>query len=194
MPSCPTPRGRLRALRRSLPPAVQRQHARDLARHLGRSPRLRRARRVALYWPSDGELDPRLLLKLVPRKQWHLPVLCRFPHRSLMFVRWRPGERLRPNRFAIPEPTRRGRRIHSAGDLDLVLMPVVGFDADGNRLGMGCGYYDRTLSRLRQRQAWHRPRLIGLAHSCQRVAQIEPNPWDVRLDAIATEAGIIGKL
>lgn len=194
MPSMPSPRSRLRALRRALPPAIQRRHARDLTRHLGRRPRLRRATRVALYWPSDGELDPRPLLRLRPRKRWYLPVLRRFPRRTLMFVRWRPGERLRPNRFGIPEPTRRGRRIHPAGALDLVLVPLVGFDADGHRLGMGGGYYDRTLAGLRQRRHWRRPRLIGLAHDCQRLARIEPRPWDVRLDAVATESGLVGKL
>ncbi len=70
------------------------------------------------------------------------------------------------------------------------MMPLVGFDADCNRLGMGGGFYDRTLDYLRWHRAWNRPRLIGLAHACQQVARIEPQPWDIPLEAVVTECAI----
>ncbi len=107
--------------------------------------------------------------------------------RQLWFLRYRPGEPMRANRFGIPEPARRQRRLALAWTLDLILVPLVGFDADCNRLGMGGGFYDRTLSFLRQRTHWQRPRLIGIAHECQRVERIQPQPWDIPLDAVATE-------
>jgi len=183
-----TLRRELRAARRRLSRHDQQRHAAALARVLGRD--LRLARRVAAYWPADGELDPRPLLALArwPVARTFLPVLRpgRRQHR-LWFVRHAPGEVLRANRLGLPEPrrVRQGRRPTWA--LDLILVPLVGFDAQCNRLGMGGGYYDRTLAFLRQRRHWRRPRLIGIAHECQRVAHLTPRPWDVPLDAVATE-------
>jgi 5-formyltetrahydrofolate cyclo-ligase len=94
---------------------------------------------------------------------------------------------MRANRFNIPEPTLRNRRLRLAWTLDLLLVPLVGFDAGGNRLGMGGGFYDRTLSYLSHRTYWRRPRLIGIAHECQRVAELRLRPWDVPLDMVVTE-------
>ena len=149
----------------------------------------RHARRIAAYWPADGELDPRPLLEWLIRRgrRGFLPALRPGRRRKLWFLRYRPGEPMRKNRLGIPEPSRRQRRLALAWTLDLILVPLVGFDAHCNRLGMGGGFYDRTLSFLRHRTHWHRPRLIGIAHECQRVDQITPRPWDVPLDAVATE-------
>lgn len=108
----------------------------------------------------------------------------------LWFLPYRPGEPLHPNRFGIPEPSRHRGRIGPPWNLDLLLVPLVGFDADCNRIGMGGGFYDRTLAYLRHRTHWRRPRLIGIAHECQRVEQIHPRTWDIPLDAVATEQRI----
>jgi 5-formyltetrahydrofolate cyclo-ligase len=179
----------LRAQRRSLSGSQQRNHAQALRRRLGRHPAFLGARRVGIYWPADGEIDPRPLLDLARarRKRWHLPVLCPHPHPRLWFLTFRPDEPMRPNRFGIPEPTRRNRRLRVALTLDLLLVPLVGFDAECHRLGMGGGYYDRTLSYLSHRDHWRRPRLIGLAHECQRVAALPVRPWDIPLDFVVTE-------
>jgi 5-formyltetrahydrofolate cyclo-ligase len=182
-------RRRLRLLRRGLSASQQRNHARALARTLGRHPAFLRARRIGIYWPADGEIDPRPLLGLAQasRKRWHLPVLCPHPHPRLWFLTYRPDEPLRPNRFGIPEPALRNRRLRLAWSLDILLVPLVGFDAECHRLGMGGGYYDRTLSFLSRRQHWRRPRLIGIAHECQRVAELPVRPWDIPLDLVMTE-------
>jgi len=179
----------LRLLRRGLSASQQRNHARALARTLGRHPAFLRARRIGIYWPADGEIDPRPLLGLAQasRKRWHLPVLCPHPHPRLWFLTYRPDEPLRPNRFGIPEPALRNRRLRLAWSLDILLVPLVGFDAECHRLGMGGGYYDRTLSFLSRRQHWRRPRLIGIAHECQRVAELPVRPWDIPLDLVMTE-------
>lgn len=150
------------------------------------------ALRVALYLAVDGELDPLPLIKRRPARTraWFLPVLRSHQPGRLWFVRWHQGERLRANRYGIGEPIRRHRRLHHARQLDLILLPLVGFDARCNRIGMGAGFYDRSLAFLRRRCCWHRPRLIGLAHECQRLPSIEPRPWDIRLDAVVTEARV----
>jgi 5-formyltetrahydrofolate cyclo-ligase len=71
-------------------------------------------------------------------------------------------------------------------------MPVLGFDRAGNRLGMGLGFYDRRLRHLARRgRRWRRPRLVGVAFGCQELASIEPSGWDVPLDMIVTENGVI---
>jgi 5-formyltetrahydrofolate cyclo-ligase len=189
MTSTSTLRRRLRLARRSLTPAEQRRHARQLARLLGKHPGFLRAKRIGAYLSSDGELDPRDLLGLAHRrhKGCYLPVLRPHPKKKLWFVRYRPGDRLTPNVYGIPEPRLRNHHIRLPWALDILLMPLVGFDAAGNRLGMGGGYYDRTLAYLLQRRLWRRPTLVGIAHECQRVERLEPAPWDVPLDLVATE-------
>jgi 5-formyltetrahydrofolate cyclo-ligase len=195
VPTANALRRQLRGLRLSLSSSEQCHHARALARVLGRHPAFLRAMRVGLYWPADGEIDPRPLMALPQsrRKRWQLPVLRPRPSPKLWFLGYRPGEPTVRNRFDIPEPERRNRRLRTAGNLDLLLVPLVGFDADCNRIGMGGGFYDHTLAYLRERRYWRRPYLIGLAHECQRVECLPVRPWDVPLDLVVTEARVYGK-
>jgi 5-formyltetrahydrofolate cyclo-ligase len=182
----------LRAKRRALSPAEQRAHAGNLARLLGKHPAFLHARRVAAYWAADGELNPFPLFRLAHarHKHCHLPVLRPHPTRKLWFLDYRFDEPLTKNVYGIPEPALRSGRIRLPWALDLLLMPLVGFDANCNRLGMGGGFYDRTLAYLRLRRCWRRPLLIGIAHECQRVERMETNPWDVPLDLVVTEERI----
>lgn len=182
-------RRELRAARRALTPAEQRQHAIRLTQTLGRHPAFLNARRLAAYWPEDGEIDPLPLVRLAHtrHKQCHLPVLRSHPSKKLWFVHYRPAEPLTKNAYGIPEPRLRNRRIHLPWALDLLLVPLVGFDARCNRMGMGGGWYDRTLAYLRQRTRWRRPLLVGVAHACQYVEMLSANPWDVPLDLVVTE-------
>jgi 5-formyltetrahydrofolate cyclo-ligase len=91
------------------------------------------------------------------------------------------------NRYGIPEPARYRDHLLPARRLELVIAPLLGFDCACHRLGMGGGYYDRTFSFLNQRRHIHRPLLIGLAYELQRIESLDPQPWDVRLDAVVTE-------
>jgi 5-formyltetrahydrofolate cyclo-ligase len=183
----------LRAARRSITAAGQRANARGLLRTLRRDIRFQRARRLGAYWATDGELDPRPALMAARQRgiRLFLPVLLPAfagRPRQLRFAAYRSGESMRRNRYGIPEPRSRGRHLHGPRRLDLLLVPLVGFDAACNRIGMGGGYYDRTLAYLTDRpRGWRRPHLTGIAHECQRIAEITPQPWDVRLDAVATE-------
>lgn len=149
-------------------------------------PEFRRARRIAFYLAHGGEIDPRPVFALAAAlgKACYLPVLHPLGQNRLYFVRHRDGEPLFPNRFGIPEPRLRHRVPIWA--LDLIFIPLVGFDAAGNRLGQGGGFYDRSLAHLRHGA---RPLRIGLAHGFQQVPRLHPNPWDVPLHGVATEQG-----
>ncbi|ESR01011.1 MULTISPECIES: 5-formyltetrahydrofolate cyclo-ligase [Stutzerimonas stutzeri subgroup] len=189
--SRPALRRKLRHARRQLTPAQQRLAARRLYRQLAQHPRFRRARHIALYLPNDGEIDPRLLLQAAQRrgKATYLPVLNPWPRTRMVFQRIEPGEQLRRNRFGILEPVIRTARQRRVWALDLLLMPLVGFDGKGGRLGMGGGFYDRSLAYRAMRKKSHKPTLLGLAHECQRVDRLPLESWDVALQATVTDQG-----
>ncbi len=182
-------RRQLRQARRNLPPLQQRHAARGLYRQLAQHPLFRRARHIALYLPNDGEIDPRPLLREAQRrgKATYLPVLGPWPRTRMHFQRVWPREALVRNRFRIDEPVIRRTRQRKAWALDLVLLPLVGFDAYGGRLGMGGGFYDRSLAYRHRRKNWHKPTLLGVAHECQRVDRLAMASWDVRLGAVVTD-------
>lgn len=181
-------RRQLREQRRALSRHAQRQAAQGLYRQLAQHPHFRRARHIALYLPNDGEIDPRPLLQAAQKrgKTTYLPVLSPWPRSKMVFQRVRPYERLIKNRFGIPEPRRNPKRQRKVWALDLVLLPLVGFDRHGGRLGMGGGFYDRSLGYRKMRKNWHKPTLWGLAHECQQVDRLAMASWDVPLHATVT--------
>jgi len=185
----PQLRRMLRKARRALTPSQQRRAARGLYQQLAQHPLFRRARHLSLYLPTDGEIDPRLLLRAAQRrgKATYLPVLSAWPRTKMVFQRIRPGEKLRPNRFRILEPRVNVARQRKVWALDLVLLPLVGFDDVGGRLGMGGGFYDRSLAYLARRQNWRKPTLLGLAHECQKVQRLAQASWDVPLQGTVTD-------
>jgi len=186
--SRPQLRRLLRKARRALTPSEQRQAAQGLYRQLAQHPLFRRAKHISLYLPTDGEIDPSLLLRAAQRrgKATYLPVLSAWPRTKMVFQRVRPGEKLLPNRFRILEPRVNIRRQRKVWALDLVLMPLVGFDDEGGRLGMGGGFYDRSLAYLARRQRWRKPTLLGLAHECQKVDRLAQASWDVPMAGTVT--------
>ncbi|MGY8821125.1 MAG: 5-formyltetrahydrofolate cyclo-ligase [Pseudomonadales bacterium] len=192
--SRPALRRQLRQARRQLSPTQQRRAARDLYRQLAQHPIFRRARHIALYLPNDGEIDPRPLMLEAQRrgKATYLPVLNAWPRTRMVFQRLMPNEHLGPNRFGIAEPAFRPNRQRRIWTLDLVLMPLVGFDEDGGRLGMGGGFYDRSLAYRGRRKNGHKPTLLGLAHECQKVDRLPLEPWDVSLQATVTDQSWYG--
>ncbi|MDY6829297.1 MAG: 5-formyltetrahydrofolate cyclo-ligase [Pseudomonadota bacterium] len=182
-------RQQLRAERRALSPHQQTQAAQGLARVLRGFFRFRKACTVAAYWPADGEIDPWPALQVHPRPRLLLPCLTH-PAREgrLLFLPFEPGQPLVPNRFGIPEPRTRGAKPRPLWAVDLVLVPLVGFDRAGGRLGMGGGFYDRTFSAGARR----RPYLLGVAHHFQEQDWLPVADWDVPLDAVATDRNLIG--
>ncbi len=182
-------RRHLRAQRRALGRQAQRQAARGLYRQLAQHPLFRRATHIALYLPNDGEIDPRPLLRAAQQrgKATYLPVLSPWPRSKMVFQRIRPGERLHKNRFGIEEPRRNRKQQRKVWTLDLVLLPLVGFDRHGARLGMGGGFYDRSMAYRALRKNWHKPTLLGLAHECQQVERLSMASWDVPLQGTVTD-------
>lgn len=187
--SRPQLRRQLRTARRALNRAEQRRAAQGLYRQLAQNPLFRRARHVSLYLPMDGEIDPRLLLREAQKrgKATYLPVLSAWPRTKMVFQRVRAGEKFRPNRFRIPEPLINPRKQRKIWALDLILMPLVGFDDQGGRLGMGGGFYDRSLAYQSRRKAWHKPVLLGMAHECQKVEKLAVASWDVPLQGTVSD-------
>lgn len=193
--SRPELRRKLRQARRQLSPLQQRQAAKALYRQLAQHPLFRRARHIAVYLPNDGEIDPRPLLLEAQRrgKSTYLPVLNAWPRTRMAFQRILPNERLKPNRFGIAEPAFHPARQRPIWALDLALMPLVGFDELGGRLGMGGGFYDRSLAYRNRRKKCHKPTLLGLAHECQKVNHLPLASWDVSLQATVTDRGWYAK-
>ncbi len=182
-------RREMRHRRRALSAVERSALALRLTRHAAGSPWLRRSLRIAAYLPNDGEMDLRPLI----RRLWKSGKLCYLPvlnAERLWFMPYRPHTRLRSNRFGIPEPVLAPRHRWPRQTLDLVLAPLVAFDGRGNRLGMGGGYYDRTFAYLASRSHWHRPLVVGVAYSFQRVHTLPAHPWDVPLHGVVTELGI----
>lgn len=179
-------RRELRARRRALSVGERRLAGRRFARNLRRDIGWRRVRDLAVYHATDGELDP--LPALGQRRfrgaRLYLPVLDPIHHGRLRFHLWHRQRRLRRNRFGIGEP-RRPERARSAWALDVMLMPLVGFDDDGHRLGMGGGFYDRTLADLHRRP--RRPLLIGVAYGFQRLPRTPRARWDRPVDRVITD-------
>lgn len=185
-------RRELRERRLSLSPEDQRLAARRLASRLARTRWFQVGRHIACYLPNDGEIDTNAVIARILRlrKRCYLPVLSRMNHDRLWFAEYKPGMEMRANRFGIPEPAVPARELKRAQELDLILLPLVGFDAHGRRLGMGGGYYDRSLAFLRHRRHLRKPHLVGLAYEFQRVEKMPASPWDVSLTGIVTDENV----
>jgi 5-formyltetrahydrofolate cyclo-ligase len=141
---------------------------------------------IACYFAQDNEFDCGPIMQAVwaAKKTCFLPVLS---DGSLIFAFYQPNNSLCLNRYKILEPE--NKVILPPEKLDLVLMPVVGFDLQGSRLGMGGGYYDKTFSFLHEKKQGM-PRLMGLAYECQYTEEIPEEPFDIPMDAVLTESRI----
>ncbi|HHU0083611.1 TPA: 5-formyltetrahydrofolate cyclo-ligase, partial [Legionella pneumophila] len=144
----------------------------------------RQAKRIALYFAVNGEVDLTFLWKSAPLqgKYCYFPVLNN--DSTLSFLPATPNTPFKTNKYNIPEPDVDIELALPIDELDLIIMPLVAFDAHCTRLGMGSGYYDRTLSNK------SKAHLLGVAYQFQRVDYIEPRPWDVPLDAVITQKAI----
>lgn len=150
------------------------------------------ANRIAAYLPFNGEADPLPFMDraILDGKQVFVPVIVA-KGEPLKFEGWTRETRVRTNRFDIREPELSADEI-SPKELDVVITPLVAFDAQRNRLGVGGGYYDRTFAFLNGVATDERqPILVGLAYEMQRIKKINAKPHDVKLDAVVSESGIL---
>ncbi|MDX1732908.1 MAG: 5-formyltetrahydrofolate cyclo-ligase [Halioglobus sp.] len=177
-------RRQLRERRAAISQRQQQLAASQLASIVSTLPGWDAAGCIALYLPNDGEIGtgPLADLARAQGKRLLLPVASRA--QSLAFAQWNPGQNLCSNRYGIPEPGEDAPRTEP-GDIDIVFLPLVGWDSSGGRLGMGAGYYDRTLAGI------DGPLRVGLAHSVQQVERVPTDEKDVLLDFVATERALV---
>ncbi|MBL1293721.1 MAG: 5-formyltetrahydrofolate cyclo-ligase [Thiotrichales bacterium] len=144
---------------------------------------------IAFYSAFDGEVDitPLLLHSYNKSKHCYLPVLPKFLSQRLRFAHYANKKLVKINQFGISEPEINERTIRFASKLDLILVPLVGFDESGQRLGMGGGYYDRCLQFRSNRISWKKPLLMGIAFECQKVDALMQSSWDIPIDCCITE-------
>jgi len=150
------------------------------------------ANQIAAYLPFNGEADPLPLMDraLIDGKQIFVPVIVD-KSEPLRFEAWTRETKVTENKFHIREPNTSETSI-TPTELDLVITPLVAFDGQRNRLGVGGGYYDRTFAFLNDiATADRRPLLVGLGYELQRIKKIDSKKHDVKLDAVVTETGVL---
>jgi len=176
--------------RRSLPNAEHALRSARAAAFIKRMAAFKTGARVAIYLPFDHETQPSALISAARCRgvRLYVPVVSDLRHRRLKFHPL--TGRTRRGTFGIRVPTRHGKPVEPRW-FDLIVVPLVGIDVGGRRLGMGGGFYDRALRFRRTRRCWMGPRLVGLAFDCQCVTDIHADPWDVRLDCLVTESRLV---
>ncbi len=177
-------RKKIRQQRQSLSPEQQSQFAQQAAKQVLAHPKIKPATNIALYLSFDGELDTRPLIQQLwqQNKQIYLPILHPFSRHHLLFLTYSPDTPLIRNRLNIDEPQLDVRQVLPVSELDVMFIPLVAFDCTGQRLGMGGGFYDRTLAKWPQQNFYP----IGLAHDIQLVEKLPSASWDIPLPEIMT--------
>jgi 5-formyltetrahydrofolate cyclo-ligase len=175
-----TLRQTLKQRRRALSTADIENASRRACALLSNHPRFQLGNHIALYSPFGGEISPLSLQH--GDKYFYFPVVD--AHFSMRFVAVKNTDDMTENRHGILEP--KGDNAISIKNLDVVVIPLVGFNRQGDRLGMGAGYYDRALAHCREDTF-----KVGLAYSWQEVEQLCSEPWDIPLHAVVTEQEFI---
>ena len=182
-------RNKLHQKRANLSLTLQKQKSEKIIQRIAQSSIFKSASHIAFYSAVQGEVDPLPLSqssqKTITNKHYYLPVL-QGNEEPLLFAPFSKKSKLINNRFSIPEPIVKNSELILPEALDLVIMPLLGFDKYGNRLGMGGGFYDRTFAFKKQRNS--KPALIGIAYDFQEIEFLKAEDWDIPLDYIATES------
>lgn len=182
----------LRTARRSVSTAEQLTASEQLCTRCCQTNFYKSAKKIALYWPNDHEINchPIINFVLQDKKQCYLPVLELGNRQTLAFATYDLHTPMVANRYGILEPDLSYAMVIDSCDLDIIFVPLVGFDNKGSRLGRGGGYYDAAVADLHRLQRKKLPKIIGLAYECQRVSAIPTDSWDWQLDAVITENNI----
>ncbi|WED22228.1 5-formyltetrahydrofolate cyclo-ligase [Vibrio sp. JC009] len=179
-------RKQIRSNRNAINALDQTLAAEDILQKVKKFPLIQTAQNIAIYLSADGEIDTHPIIEYFWQqgKTVCLPVIHPFSKGHLLFLEYTPQTPMVENRFNIQEPELDKQKIVPVSELDIVFTPLVAFDDKGHRLGMGGGYYDRTLEK------WFKtgegPTPAGIAHNCQQVDEVPVEPWDVPLPYIIT--------
>jgi len=181
-------RKQIRQARQQLSALQQQQAAQSLCRQFLSLPELIKSQHIAIYLHHDGEIATTELIAAFWQlgKSVYLPVLHPFTAGHLIFQRYQATTEMTANKYGIAEPKLNCQDIKVVAELDLILTPLVAFDAHGQRMGMGGGFYDRTFAK----QPLAQQRMLGLAHDCQRIDNMPIAAWDVPLPVVITPSAI----
>ena len=181
----------MRQQRKALPQSARHAASYAIARHLMHTRLLAPGRRIAVYAAFDGEIDLTPFVRIAKRARCvvYAPRIVNMRARRMQFIELAPHAGYKRNQFSILEPHNNLKKRIDPRLLDVVLIPVVAFDAHGWRLGFGAGFYDRKFAFLR-RGFRTKPLLIGVGYEFQRVPPQIPSSWDVLLDRVVTERGL----
>ena len=177
-------RKEIRQRRNTLSVIQQRNAAIALATSLSSHSKIQAANRIAVYLTNDGELGTSIFIDWCwqQQKEVYLPVVHPFSSGNLLFLRYQQDSKLISNAFGILEPKLDVTKVCPLTELDIICTPLVAFDETGARLGMGGGFYDRSLAHWQQTKLYP----LGLAHDCQLVKNIPVESWDIPLPEIIT--------
>lgn len=191
MPYKPALRRQMREQRRNLDSSSITKAAEQVAAKIITLPQFLDSQYLAAYIAQEGELDPTPILHIAAQlnKKIFLPTTHSIQEKSLQFYSYQLGDTLQINQFGILEPLTNERTPIEISTLNIVLIPLVAFDENCNRIGRGAGYYDKTFILTKERST-KKPLLIGLAYEFQKTTLISPAAWDVPMDLIITEKNI----
>lgn len=169
-----------RQVRSELSLGYQSKASLKICKHIQQLPLYRYAKYVAFYKAVQGEIN----LDSLWQKASSQGKYCYYPvindNKTLNFLPATPSTTFIKNKYGIPEPDVGIELLIPLQQLDIIFIPIVAFDERGSRLGMGGGYYDRTLAEAKSSL------LIGVAYEFQKQIYINPEPWDISLTTIVT--------
>ncbi|MGO4891764.1 5-formyltetrahydrofolate cyclo-ligase [Flavobacterium sp. W21_SRS_FM6] len=179
-----------RAMRNSLTEKEQQLAATGLLSRCLKWAPFRKASRIACYLSNDGELDTHKVIDYcwLNNIEITLPVLDPLTPGHLLFAVYQAQSAMHNNKYGIAEPQFEKKNLVELHNIDIIFTPLVAFDSSGNRLGMGGGYYDRTLATLSDHGK--QPLIIGVAHDCQLIEKLPVQSWDIPLHGIVTPSQI----
>ena len=168
--------------------AERMQTAEAIAQQLIKLPEWTPANYIAGYWATHGEVPLHIAqMRVQSPKVWCLPILQ--TDKTLKFAPWRSGDPLVSNQFGIPEPDISPSSALDATAISMILLPLLAYTRTGTRLGMGGGYYDRSLAFRAARAS--PPLLIGVAYSSQEADSLPNEEWDIKLDMLINEREVL---
>ena len=177
-------RKEIRQHRNALSVTEQSNAATALTERLSNHNQIQQAKRIAIYLSNDGELSTANFIDWCwqNHKDVYLPVVHPFSKGNLLFLHYQQDTKLVSNMYGILEPQLDVTKVCPLQQLDIICTPLVAFDNSGARLGMGGGFYDRSLAQWQQTKLYP----IGLAHDCQLVEKVPTESWDIPLPEIIT--------
>ncbi len=179
-------RQKMRLYRKDISKQCVQTQSQHIIQQIVQSPDYLNSQHIAGYLAQDGEPSLNTLFEhsWSQGKSTYLPVIRPLPPNRLWFVAYHQTTQLQKNRFSIHEPQKVVGNILPLSHLDIIFVPLVAFDENCHRLGMGGGFYDRSLSYLKKSS--HCPKLIGIAYDEQKIDKVPIESWDIALDAVIT--------